>query len=52
MRSDLSLSPYSCSFGYAMRKDGVELDETIRNADDRMYVDKAVTKKEKSENSQ
>ena len=52
MRSDLSQSPYSCSFGYAMRKDGVELDETIRNADDRMYVDKSVTKKKKSENRQ
>lgn len=51
MRSELSESPYSCSFGYAMRKEGSDLDETIRNADDRMYVDKAVSKKGQAEES-
>ena len=50
MRENLSKTPYSCAFGYAMRKPGKSVESAIAQADQAMYADKATIKlKQKQE---
>ena len=41
MKENVSKAGYSISVGYAMRDKTVDLEETIRESDKRMYEDKA-----------
>ena len=40
MREMLSKTPYTCAFGYAMKKPDSSVEEAITEADARMYADK------------
>ena len=46
MRYALNLTLYSCAFGYAMRTEGIDVEECVRRADKMMYEDKSRMKKE------
>ena len=48
MREELSQTPYSCAFGYAMREPNRSVFETIRVSDQKMYENKAEMKKEQA----
>lgn len=45
MREELDKTPYRCAFGYAMRETGSSTDSAAKEADKKMYLDKASMKK-------
>lgn len=45
IKADLAKDTYSCAIGYAMVKNVGNIEEAIKVADDRMYLDKALIKK-------
>ena len=46
MRARLAETPYTCAFGLAMRTPGAPVESVLRDADAKMYEDKAALKQE------
>ena len=46
MKEELAKTKYSCAFGYAMIGDGDKFDDIMKMADERMYTNKELMKKE------
>ena len=49
MRKKMSETKYTCAFGYAMKGKNEKFDDALREADEKMYRDKAEQKKKKNE---
>lgn len=45
MRNNMAKTPYVCAYGYAKRVPGSQIEDAVREADARMYEDKAALKK-------
>ena len=49
MKSRMAKTDYVCAFGYAMKARGDDIEAVIRESDEKMYADKAKTKRERAE---
>lgn len=49
MKSRMAKTDYVCAFGYAMKERGENIDDVIRESDEKMYADKAETKRQRAE---